>query len=100
MAKDLGEDEDWLRDIALGMEIEDGMIWVVVSRVVWIAFYGRTPSVLFGFYTGQIWRKSNFQVGRCGYDKPRIVPWREAKMRFEQPCHVTLIRKPAASGNL
>lgn len=28
VAEDLGEDEDWLRDIALGMKIEDGLIWV------------------------------------------------------------------------
>lgn len=28
VAEDLGEDEDWLRDIALGMEMEDGLIWV------------------------------------------------------------------------
>ncbi|MCK1680142.1 hypothetical protein IVA87_12005 [Bradyrhizobium sp. 147] len=28
VAKDLGEDEDWLRDISLEMEIEDGAIWV------------------------------------------------------------------------
>ncbi|KWV55961.1 hypothetical protein AS156_05265 [Bradyrhizobium macuxiense] len=28
VAKDLGEDEDWLRDIAIEMEIEDGLIWV------------------------------------------------------------------------
>jgi hypothetical protein len=28
IAKDLGEDEDWLRDIANGMEPEDGLIWV------------------------------------------------------------------------
>jgi hypothetical protein len=28
VAKDLGEDEDWLRDIPIGMEIEDGVIWV------------------------------------------------------------------------
>jgi hypothetical protein len=28
VAKDLGEDEDLLRDIAIGMEIEDGLIWV------------------------------------------------------------------------
>ncbi|WP_315806236.1 MULTISPECIES: hypothetical protein [unclassified Bradyrhizobium] len=26
--KDLGEDEDWLRDVANEMEIEDGVIWV------------------------------------------------------------------------
>jgi hypothetical protein len=26
--EDLGEDEDWLRDIASEMEIEDGVIWV------------------------------------------------------------------------
>jgi hypothetical protein len=28
VAKELGEDEDWLRDIAIEMEIEDGVIWV------------------------------------------------------------------------
>jgi hypothetical protein len=27
-AEDLGEDEDWLRDVANEMEIEDGLIWV------------------------------------------------------------------------
>ena len=26
--EDLGEDEDWLRDVANEMEIEDGVIWV------------------------------------------------------------------------
>jgi hypothetical protein len=28
VAADLGEDEDWLRDVASEMEIEDGLIWV------------------------------------------------------------------------
>ena len=28
VAKDLGEDEDWLWDVANGMETEDGVIWV------------------------------------------------------------------------
>jgi hypothetical protein len=28
VAKDLGEDEDWLFDIAMEMEPEDGVIWV------------------------------------------------------------------------
>ncbi|MDF0499062.1 hypothetical protein [Bradyrhizobium yuanmingense] len=28
VAKDLGEDEDWLRDVASKMEIEDSVIWV------------------------------------------------------------------------
>lgn len=28
VAKDLGEDEDLLRYIAIGMEFEDGVIWV------------------------------------------------------------------------
>ncbi|MCK1554483.1 hypothetical protein IVB11_36965 [Bradyrhizobium sp. 177] len=28
VAKDLGEDYDWLRDIATEMEIEDGVLWV------------------------------------------------------------------------
>src|SRR5258705_1992968 len=27
-AEQLGEDEDWLRDVASEMEIEDGVIWV------------------------------------------------------------------------
>jgi RecB family endonuclease NucS len=28
VAEELGEDEDWLRDVAIEMEIEDGVIWV------------------------------------------------------------------------
>jgi hypothetical protein len=28
VAKDLGEDEDWLWDVANGMDKEDGVIWV------------------------------------------------------------------------
>ncbi len=28
LAKDLGEDADWLADIAIDMEPEDGLIWV------------------------------------------------------------------------
>jgi hypothetical protein len=28
VAKDLGEDEDWLFDVAAEMEPEDGLIWV------------------------------------------------------------------------
>jgi hypothetical protein len=28
VAKDLGEDEDWLRDVANEMNPEDGLIWV------------------------------------------------------------------------
>jgi hypothetical protein len=28
IAKDLGEDEDWLWDVANGMDPEDGVIWV------------------------------------------------------------------------
>jgi hypothetical protein len=28
VAKDLGEDKDWLLDVAMEMEIEDGVIWV------------------------------------------------------------------------
>lgn len=28
VAQDLGEDEDWLSDVACEMEIEDGVIWV------------------------------------------------------------------------
>ncbi|WP_338025262.1 hypothetical protein [Bradyrhizobium yuanmingense] len=28
LAKDPGEDEDWLWDVANGMDTEDGVIWV------------------------------------------------------------------------
>ena len=28
VAQDLGEDVDWLRDVANEMEIEDGVIWI------------------------------------------------------------------------
>ncbi|MDT3381180.1 hypothetical protein RNI52_27895 [Labrys neptuniae] len=28
VTEDLGEDEDWLHDVANEMEIEDGVIWV------------------------------------------------------------------------
>ncbi len=28
VAKDLGEDEEWLSDVANGMDPEDGLIWV------------------------------------------------------------------------
>jgi hypothetical protein len=28
VAKTLGEDEDWLRDVANEMDVEDGIIWV------------------------------------------------------------------------
>ncbi|WP_225174379.1 MULTISPECIES: hypothetical protein [unclassified Bradyrhizobium] len=32
VAENLGEDEDWPRDVANEMEIEDGVIWVVWPR--------------------------------------------------------------------
>ncbi|SMX56110.1 conserved protein of unknown function [Bradyrhizobium sp. ORS 285] len=28
VAKDLGEDEEWLHDVASELDIEDGVIWV------------------------------------------------------------------------
>lgn len=28
VAQELGEDEDWLRDVANEMDVEDGVIWV------------------------------------------------------------------------
>ena len=28
VAENLGEDEDWLRDVANEMDVEDGVIWV------------------------------------------------------------------------
>ena len=42
VAKDLGEDEDWLRDVANGMEIEDGAIWVINWRL-WRYFVPTKP---------------------------------------------------------
>ena len=32
VAKDLGEDEDWLSDVANGMDPKDGLIWVFGLR--------------------------------------------------------------------
>ena len=32
VAKDLGEDEDWLRDVANEMEIDDGVVWSMASE--------------------------------------------------------------------
>ena len=32
VAEQLGEDEDWLRDVAGEMEIEDGVIWSLASE--------------------------------------------------------------------
>jgi hypothetical protein len=61
VAKDLGEDEDWLRDIAIGMEIEDGVIWVfgvgedgvqaftdfgIENLIELIKFYKENPALL------------------------------------------------------
>lgn len=31
VAKDLGEDEDWISDVANEMDIEDGVIWSTAS---------------------------------------------------------------------
>jgi hypothetical protein len=36
VAEDLGEDEDWLRDVANEMETEDGAIWVYGSVKAWM----------------------------------------------------------------
>lgn len=61
VAKDLGEDEDWLRDIAIEMEIEDGVIWVygvgeggakaftdfgIENLIELVKFYKETPKLL------------------------------------------------------
>ena len=32
VAKELGEDGDWLFDVAVGMDTEDGVIWVYGRR--------------------------------------------------------------------
>jgi hypothetical protein len=32
IAEDLGEDEDWLRDVASEIEVEDGVVWVDGAR--------------------------------------------------------------------
>nr|WP_253625973.1 MULTISPECIES: hypothetical protein [unclassified Bradyrhizobium] len=59
VAKDLGEDEDWLWDIANEMEIEDGVIWVFMASektaftdfgienlIELIRFYKENPGLL------------------------------------------------------
>lgn len=60
VAKDLGEDEDWLRDIAIEMEIEDGLIWVygvgedgvqasdfgIENLIELVGFYKENPKLL------------------------------------------------------
>lgn len=61
VAKDLGEDEDWLRDITIELEIEDGVIWVygvgedgvkaftdfgIENLIELIKFYKENPKLL------------------------------------------------------
>ena len=61
VAKDLGEDEDWLWDIATEMQIEDGVIWVygvgedgvmaftdfgIENLIELISFYKENPGLL------------------------------------------------------
>ncbi|UWU88568.1 hypothetical protein N2605_26460 [Bradyrhizobium yuanmingense] len=61
VARDLGEDEDWLRDISIEMEIEDGGIWVygvgedgvqaftdsgIENLIELIRFYKENPGLL------------------------------------------------------
>jgi hypothetical protein len=60
VAKDLGEDEDWLRDITNEMEVEDGLVWVhgvgengvqaftdfgIENLIELVTFYKQNPSV-------------------------------------------------------
>jgi hypothetical protein len=40
VAEQLGEDEDWLRDVASEMEIEDGVIWVYGVGVLAFTDFG------------------------------------------------------------
>ena len=61
VAKDLGEDEDWIFDIAIEMEIEHGVIWVygvgedgvqaftdfgIENLIELIKFYKENPGLL------------------------------------------------------
>jgi hypothetical protein len=61
VAEDLAEDEDWLRDVANEMEIEDGAIWVhgvgkdgiqaftdfgIENLIELIRFYKKNPGLL------------------------------------------------------
>lgn len=61
VAKDLAEDEDWLREISIKMEIEDGVIWVygvgengveaftdfgIDNMIELIRFYKENPGLL------------------------------------------------------
>jgi hypothetical protein len=61
VAEDLGENEDWLRDVANEMEIEDGVIWVygvgedgvpaftdfgIENLIELVRFYKQNPGLL------------------------------------------------------
>jgi hypothetical protein len=61
VAEDLGEDEDWLRDVSNEMEIEDGVIWVygfgedsvqaftdfgIENLIELVTFYKQNPELL------------------------------------------------------
>jgi hypothetical protein len=61
VAQDLGEDEDWLRDVTNEMEIEDGVIWVyglgedgvqaftdfgIQNLIELVSFYKQNPELL------------------------------------------------------
>lgn len=61
VAEDLGEDEDWLRDVTNEMEIEDGVIWVygfgedgvqaftdfgIENLIELVTFYKQNPELL------------------------------------------------------
>jgi hypothetical protein len=61
VAEDLGENEDWLRDVANEMEIEDGVIWVygvgedgvpaftdfgIENLIELVRFYKQNPKLL------------------------------------------------------
>jgi hypothetical protein len=61
VAEDLGENEDWLRDVANEMEIEDGVIWVygvgadgvqaftdfgIENLIELVSFYKKNPRLL------------------------------------------------------
>jgi hypothetical protein len=39
VAKDLGEDEDWLVDVVIEMEPEDGAIWVYDEIIRLVSFW-------------------------------------------------------------
>jgi hypothetical protein len=81
VAKDLGEDEDWLRDIAIEMEIEDGVIWV----------YGVGEDGVKAFTDSGI--ENLIELIRFYKEKPRLLRRRPCGLRRMDTDGVAIVRE-------